>query len=299
MDFTEQELHDFLGTSPAPSGEETPETAPEPEAEPETAPEVQEPETPEEPETTEPEAKAEEPSAGDLEAEKQAAIQQAVANAVAQERARAAEEWRAFFARAGLKNTVSGKEITSREEFEDWYRAYEAARMERELKEGKLTPETLQRMADRAVAERMRQQAPSAPPKQDVTPEQIQRELAAIHQMDESVSTLEDIRKMDTWDKFQDAVMNRGYSFLDAFRIANFDAIMERKREDASRRAAQAALNNARSKDHLAASRSQGTGAVAVPAGDMELFRAMLPKASEQEITEYYNRYLKETKRGA
>ena len=75
MDFTEQELHDFLGTSPEPSGEETPETAPEPEAEPETAPEVQEPETPEEPETTEPEAKAEEPSAGDLEAAKQAAIQ--------------------------------------------------------------------------------------------------------------------------------------------------------------------------------------------------------------------------------
>lgn len=317
MEFTEDELHAFLGTMP-----EEPETQSQGDQGPEGEPGVPEELVAEEQPGTPAEQKEQPPEAPapDYEAEKQAAVQQAVAEAVAREREKAQDEWKAFFTRAGLKNSISGAEITSREEFEEWYRAYEAAKLERELKEGRLTPEALQQAARRAVEEQARQAAPPPPqeapgtglarpqgsagaaqamPKQDVTPEQVQQELAAIHQMDESISTLEDIAKMPTWGAFQDAVMRRGCSFVEAFRLANFDAIMARQREDTAKRAAQAAVNNARSKDHLAASKSKGAGAVAVPGDELDLYRRMNPGKSEAEIQEHYNQYIKLIRKGA
>lgn len=287
MDFTEDELHEFLGTMPE---------------EPETPEQETDADVPEEPAEPEPAAEEpEQPSAPDYEAEKQAAVQKAVAEAVAREQEKAQNEWKAFFRRAGLKNSISGAEITSREEFEDWYKAYEAARLEKELREGKLTPEALQQAARRAVEERMQAAPPPPPPpmpRQELTQEQIDREMAAIHQMDESINKPEDLLKMPTWGAFQDAVMRRGCSFVEAFRLANFDAIMARQRENTAKRAAQAAVNNARSKDHLAASKSKGVGGVAVPGDIFALYRKMDPGMSEADIQADYNQYIKMIKKG-
>lgn len=317
MDFTEDELHAFLGTVPeqrrGPAEPQQPQGDPEPEdtpqQEPETALEDQaesnrlEDVIPSDGETAVPA-----PTGGerppDYEAEKQAAVQQAVAEAVAREQERAQDEWKAFFARAGLKNSVTGADITSRAEFEAWYKVYEAARMKKDLEEGKLTPEMLQKVADRAVEERIRRQVqppeqPAPPPRQEVSQEQIKQELAVIHQMDGSVSTLEDIARMPTWGVFREAVMHRGCSFVEAFRLANFDAIMERQRADAARRAAQAAVNNARSKDHLAASASRGSGAVSVPGDEMELYRRLNPGKSAADIQDHYNKMLRDARRTA
>ena len=54
-------------------------------------------------------------------AEQQAAIDEAVQKAVQEEKGRAKEEMAAFFKRAHLKNTLTGAEITTMEEFEDGY----------------------------------------------------------------------------------------------------------------------------------------------------------------------------------
>lgn len=252
----------------------------------------------------------EEPSPGpdkpaDQEPRWQAVAQQMIAQAVAEERAKNQAEWNAFFAAASLKNSLdNGKPITNLEEFRQWKAAYDRAKLEQDLKEGRLTPEMLESMIAQKIADRPatgdkqtmqavheRSQAP------EVTQEQINAELAEIHRLDNSVNGLEDILKMDTSTAFQDAV-RRGHSFLDAFKLANFDRLQSQKQNEAAQRAAQAVRNNARSKEHLRPSVSKGGSAsVAVPGDVMEMYKMMMPDASEEDITAHYNRMLKETKK--
>lgn len=265
-----------------PEGEAAPETEPEEGQEPEG-----EPEHGKDPAREETEKARQE--------EFRAAVAAAAAEAVARERERSQAEWKEFFSRAGLKNTATGAAIASKEEFEDWYRSYETARLERELKEGKLTPESLQSVAERAVAERMEQRRPEPPRKPEVTQADIDRELAEIHRMDGSVNGLEDILKLETGPAFRDAV-RRGHSFLDAFKLANFDRLQQQRQAEAAHRAAQAARNSAASKEHLKASTSKGSGSTPVPGDVMEMYRMMMPGASEADILAHYNRVLKEMK---
>lgn len=327
MEFTEEELHEFLGTGQE-EGAETPEEVDggEPQAQSQTdaggiageaAPDDGSPGVV--PTGTEPEesqggltaASGQPPQDRSREASQDEIIKRAVETALARERqeqeARSREQWAEFFRSAGLKDSLNGgKPITSLEEFQAWKKAYDAQRLERELAEGKLTPETIRALAGQAAEERLRsvpaidgRRAPASEnmAKREVSEEQIQRELEAIHQLDGSVRSLEDIRKMDTWNAFQDAVMNRGCSFLEAFRLANFDAIMERRQKEISQRAAQAAVNNARSKEHLTVSGSRGEGAARVPDEVMEMYRYLNAGCSEADITAHYNRMLKEMKK--
>lgn len=115
--------------------------------------------------------------------------------------------------------------------------------------------------------------------------------------MDSGVNGLEDILKLETGGAFQEAV-RRGYSFLDAFKLANFDRLQTRRQEEAAQRAAQAARNSVRSKEHLVPSGGgSGEGGAAVPEEILSLYRDLMPKASEAEITAHYNRMLKDMKK--
>ena len=90
-------------------------------------------------------------------------------------------------------------------------------------------------------------------------------------------------------------LVKRGNSFVDAYRLANYDQItqmaVDAARQQAAAAGRQQAQNLARSKDHLRSGTQQGAGAATVPRGEMELFRAFNPQASEADIQAYYNRY--------
>ena len=123
----------------------------------------------------------------------------------------------------------------------------------------------------------------------------MDQELAEIHRLDPSVETLEDIMGMDTRDAFVAAV-RRGNSFLDAFRLANFDRLQESRRQETAQRAAQAERNRTRSKEHMTATGTRGEGSVAVPAETLELYRQLMPKATDAEISAHYNKTLHDFK---
>ena len=96
----------------------------------------------------------------------------------------------------------------------------------------------------------------------------------------------EDLMAMPNAREFYELV-RRGNTFLDAYRLANFDRITAAKAEQAR----QQALNNARSKDHLRALGGQrGGGALAVPAEEMAMFKAINPGVTEAQIQAYYNK---------
>ena len=227
--------------------------------------------------------------------EQEAAIKAAVEKALAEEREKSKADMDAFFARANLKNTVTGKPITTMEEFDAWRADYDAAKLQKDLKAGKLTPEALRSAVEQtpALQELRKQQeqraAADAEQKRAAAQAQVDREIAEIHKLDPSINSVRDLLSMENAKEFYAAV-KRGNSFLDAYRLVNFDRLTAARAEAAKRQA----LNNARGKDHLTGVRTpQGTGAATVPKDEMEAFKLFNPDATEAEITAWYNKHKK------
>lgn len=224
-----------------------------------------------------------------------AAIDAAVKMAVEDERARTKGQMEAFFAKAGMKNTVTGKPITTLEEFDAWQADYEAARLQKDLKAGKLTPEALrsaveQTPAIQALKKQQEQRAAEDEQRRQAEAKaRVDAELAEIHKLDPAINTVEDLLSMPDAKAFYDLV-RKGNSFLDAYRLANFDRLQAARAEAAR----QQAMNNARGKDHLTGTGTpQGTGAATVPPDEMQAFKLFNPTATEAEITAWYNKHKK------
>ena len=225
--------------------------------------------------------------------ETQAAIDKAVQEALKAERDKSKAEMDAFFASAALKNTITGKPITSMDEFNEWKQAFDAAKLQRDLKAGKLTPEGLQQVIEQTPAMKqvqqvVRQQEEAARQQSmEATQARINAEIQEIHKMDPTINDVRDLLKMPAAKEFY-ALVKKGNSFLDAFRLANYDRLTAAAAEAAK----QQAMNNARSKDHLTGSGPQrGQGSSPVPADEMAMFKAINPGATDAEIQSYYNRH--------
>lgn len=224
-----------------------------------------------------------------------AAIDQAVQAAVRQEQDKHEVILKEFFAKAGLKNTITGEPITSMEQFDTWNQQFNEAKLQRDLKAGKLTPEGLataignhpivkqaQQLVSQDAAAKQAQQTAEAKAK-------IEGEIAEIHKLDESIGTLEDLMQAPYWPQLY-AMTKRGYSIKDAHFLLNHDRLEQAKIEAAK----QASLNNARGKDHMTATAApRGAGSISVPAADLAMFRQFNPGATDAEIQAYYNKYKK------
>lgn len=224
-----------------------------------------------------------------------AAIDQAVQAAVRQEQDKHEGILKEFFAKAGLKNTITGEPITSMEQFDTWNQQFNEAKLQRDLKAGKLTPEGLataignhpivkqaQQLVSQDAAAKQAQQTAAAR-------EKIEGEIAEIHKLDESIGTLEDLMQAPYWPQLY-AMTKRGYSIKDAHLLLNHDRLEQAKIEAAK----QASLNNARGKDHMTATAApRGVGSISVPAADLAMFRQFNPGATDAEIQAYYNKYKK------
>lgn len=239
------------------------------------------------------------------ESRRQAQQRRAVEEALARERAEEDQRWKDFFATAGLKSPVDGKPITTREEYEAYQRAVEERRIRQNLQKGQLLPEDIEAIVRKAIAqtqdtakEQSRESKPerAAATGRTVTQEQVDAELAEIRRLDPDMVDLKAILESETGGAFQEAV-SRGASFIEAFKLANFDRLQQRSSAETARRAEQAARNKARSKDHLQTSRTSGSGAVPVPADVKEMYHYLMPGKSDAEILEHYNRSIRDQNR--
>ena len=128
------------------------------------------------------------------------------------ERARTKGQMEAFFAKAGMKNTVTGKPITTLEEFDAWQADYEAARLQKDLKAGKLTPEALrsaveQTPAIQALKKQQEQRAAEDEQRRQAEAKaRVDAELAEIHKLDPAINTVEDLLSMPDAKAFYDLV---------------------------------------------------------------------------------------------
>lgn len=216
---------------------------------------------------------------------RQRMINEAVQAALAQEREKTdkdhKEELAAIFAGAGLIDRYhDNKPVTNMEEFRAWQEAQKTERLNRELKEGRLTPETLQQAIESSpTVQGLREKPENKPAEQPDMAQIVRRELEEIKKLDPSIQSINDITELPTGEDFR-ALVNRGnISFLEAFKIANFDRI-QTLRAAAQRQAAK----NAESKSHMKGISASATGGAEISRREMQVYKAMCPWMSEEEI---------------
>lgn len=251
--------------------------------------------------------------------EQQAAIDAAVAAARQEERQKADQALENLFTQAGMRNTFTGEPIKTLADFNAWQTRFRNEQLQSQLAKGELTVDGLNALVDdhpvvkqakavlaatqpegnagpasaavaasSATAQSAAPQQPSAA-QQAADDARIQAEIAKISKLDPNIRNIGDILNSPTGKEFY-ANVQKGYSFLDAFRLANFERLTASKAEAAR----QQAVINDRGKGHMTgASTSRGAGSLSVPSADMAMFRTFNPNATEADIQAYYNKFIK------
>lgn len=307
MEISEQEIAEEFGVELPQQEEEAQEGQQEPPqedgGEPENGPgtqepEGQEPEGAEAPETQDPAAPPE-MSAGEW--RQWAAAQRARAEQdwAAAEQARRDQLFTELF--AGQVSPYTGRPITTEAEYRAWRAQRDRAQQTEQLQKAGIDPASIKGIVDRELApmrEKL-QQAELAAMQERAravnakAQEAISASLRNISAMDPSVKSLEDIAALPTAPRFNELVQ-KGVGLEDAFYLANRQAIDTRRAAAAKA----AALNGAANRRHLDPVRDgSGKLPVEVPAEQAELFREMMPNASDEEIRTAYAAYLKDIKK--
>ena len=222
--------------------------------------------------------------------------QEAIEQAVAAEREKSRAEMEAFFKNAGLKNTITGEPIRDMDQFNAWKSAYDAAKLERDLQAGKLTPESLNQVISenpviRQAQDMIRRNEEEAKrANMEAMKAQVDAQIREIQKLDPSIREVGDLLKMPNAREFYEYV-RRGNNFLDAYYLVNRERLKTAAITAAQAAARQQAISNARSKDHLSATAVRGGGAISVPSDELALFREFMPNAKEADIQAYYQKY--------
>ena len=261
------------------------------------APAVEETEESEQPQAEAPE---QEPKT-DRDAQFAAARRKAEAErdaAIAQAKEDAQKQVDEFFKTSGLMNPYTGQPITTRAEYEAYRERFEADQKAKLMEKAGITQEEFQAFVQglpevraarqtKAEAEAAARQA-----REQEAKARVDEQLRQIRAIDPTVKELGDLAKLDTYPKLYDMV-KRGYSILDAYRLANYDTLTQRAAE-ASRKAA---INSVQSKQHLKATESRGGGAIPVPDSVLEEYRVLNPGATKEEIQKHYQSYMKNSRK--
>lgn len=224
--------------------------------------------------------------------EREEELRQARQQASAETEARLREEFNRIIAQAGLNNPFDGKKPVSKlEELDAYNQARRSRQLEKELQEGKLTPESLSVAVENSepfqrLKAQLAEQTSATEQADDKRRElAIKDQMAEVSKLDPSLKEPKDFLAMPDYDTFKNYV-DRGMSFVEALKLMRYDSLVNAKAE----KAAQAAIHKATGKSHLQSSKSQGSGAAAVPADVMQMYRALNPGVSDAEIQAHYNK---------
>lgn len=246
-----------------------------------------------EPETAEPEkAQGKEQNARyaaarrKAEAERDAAVQRA--------KAEADGLLKDVLAASGLADPFTGKAITTREEFEQ-YKKGRADEKRRSIQrkagmsdaefEGFIEslPEVQAAKQAQAAAEKAAQEA-----RQAQAQARIDEEIAEIGKLNPEIKALADLTKRPEYGEIYSKVQ-RGYTLLDAYKLANLDALTSRAREAGK----QQARNAADGKTHMGKTKSRGAGDVELTQEELAQFRIFNPEATEDEVRGWLRKHKK------
>lgn len=195
---------------------------------------------------------------------------------------------RAFAERfKGLTNPKTGRPIASERDYFDALDAQEQMATEKMLADKGLSTDFLDKVIANNPAVRQAQEILAQTQKYEAE-RQLNAEVAEISRIDPTITSLSDLVSTEYFGEIMNLVNRQGMSVLQAYKIVNFDSIGAKK-ADAAR---QAAINQARSKDHLETSNSvtvQEDKMVDIPQKDLAFWKECYPNLSAKELKAKYN----------
>lgn len=222
-------------------------------------------------------------------------VKDAVEAALKQERQENEARLKRFFAQAQLKNQhQNGAVIGSLEEAEQWAAQDRIAKMRSNLKKGTLTEQDLQTAMEQSPAFRALQDQQNAYEQKALQDQQkgftqnVELELAQIQKLNPEIKSLADIIQMPTGKEFGRYVQQYGMSYLEAYKLANHDQIVEQAKNVAAAGARMAAGG----KEHLTKTTTRGNPPIDIPKDVREGYRMFNPDMSDADIEKAYRKYL-------
>lgn len=215
--------------------------------------------------------------------------------AIAQAKEDAQRQIDEAFAQSGITNPYTGEAIKSKKEFDEYRERFEAERKSKLLRKSGMSDDEFEQFIDNLPQVREAKEAAAqadAALKKAREAEMrvlIDEQMKEIGQLDPSIKSIEDFQKMENYQDFYNYVQ-KGLTFLEAFKLANFDAYQQAT----AKRAKRAAINATKGTEHLVATAQRGAGAVTVPADIKAEYRQFNPDLTDAEIEKHYNNYLKQ-----
>lgn len=186
----------------------------------------------------------------------------------------------------GYKNPITGEEITGVESYISALDAQKEYQAKQQAKQAGLDPSLIDEIVNNNPVIKQAQ-AVIAEQERLNQEKMIQTELEQIHALDSTIKTPDDLLNMENFGEFKGYV-NKGYSFIDAYKLANFSKLQNKQFEAAQ----QSAINKAKSTSHLNATNGIATGSkemVDIPTSELAVWKECYPGLSMSELKKKYN----------
>ena len=185
-------------------------------------------------------------------------------------------------------NPETGQPIRSARDYAEAMAAQERIQMREQLQQNNIDPNVIDRMIANSPAVRAAEAA-TAELSEVKAQQRLEADIKAVLALDSSLGGVEDLYKDPNMPQIIEKV-EAGMSLIDAYKIVNFDRLSGLKGEAAK----QAALNQVKSKNHLAtgATLDVTDDSEEIPADQLEMYKETFPDKSMKELKALYNKAL-------
>lgn len=190
------------------------------------------------------------------------------------------------------ENPITHQPIRSRKDYFDALDAQEKLQRNQELESKGIDPKVFEDMVNKEVANNpmiLQAQELIAQQKKTAFDNQLAEDIKAIQKLDPSIKSVDDIFALDNADQI--IALTKDLSLADAYKLANFDALMSNKTSATK----QAAINSIKGTQHLNSTTGLNTpddGEVEIPESELGAWKRAFPDASMSELKKKYNRSL-------
>lgn len=186
-----------------------------------------------------------------------------------------------------------GRRITTREELEAFTRGKAEKERASALKRAGVSGEVIEELIETHPAVRAARELTDRLAAEEERSSEVQRmerfreELREITKLDPTVKDAADLRSKEYYGELYDRV-KKGYSLVDAYRLATYDRSVAAAAKNARRQA----VTSAASREHLKPTASpRGDVLGAVPPEVLEQYRLLNPAATDAEIARDWKKY--------
>lgn len=208
---------------------------------------------------------------------------EAIARANA-ERQRTVEE---LLAVINMEDPYTGKRITNEEELAAYRKRHDEERSAEFKRRAGMGDDEYENFVDNLPEVKAAREAKAAAEYTKKRTE-IEEDLKKIQAEDPSITSFAELTKTEGYKRISE-LYGKGLSLHEAYRLVNYDKAVER----ATAASKQAAINAARSKNHLTSTTQRGTGSLEVPSDVLAQYRLFMPDASMDDIRKHYNKFHK------